>query len=81
MDCTHRSDLPYTDDGIGDEDKQNDKWLDEGCDGLLTFLKPSQHLQRKRHRVRDQEEHVRVFQTPQRCFSVYVGDFIGLNNW
>ena len=32
-----RSHLPYTDDGIGDEDEQDDEGLDEGGDRVIVL--------------------------------------------
>lgn len=36
--------LPHSNNGISDEDKKDDEGLHKGGDGLLTFLKPGQHL-------------------------------------
>lgn len=38
------SHLPDSDDGVGDEDKENDKRLDVGGGRLLSLLKHGQHL-------------------------------------
>lgn len=38
------TDLPHSNDGIGDEDQKDDEGLHEGGDGLLAFLEPGQHL-------------------------------------
>lgn len=48
------ADLPHANDGVGDEDEEDDKRLNEGCDCFLTFLEPSQHL-------RETESQLRLF--------------------
>lgn len=42
------TDLPHSNNSISDKDEKDDEGLDEGSDGLLTFLKPSQHLSTNR---------------------------------
>lgn len=36
--------LPHSNNSISDEDKKDDEGFHKGGDGLLTFLKPGQHL-------------------------------------
>ena len=40
----HTPYLPYSYDGVGNKDEEDDKWLHESCDCPLSFLKPSQSL-------------------------------------
>lgn len=45
--------LPNPHDGIGNENQEDDKGFNKRSDGLLTFLKPGQHLgsrRRENHR-------------------------------
>lgn len=42
------TDLPHSNDGISDEDKEDDEGLDEGGDCLLALLEPGQHLKSER---------------------------------
>lgn len=39
-----KANLPNPHDGVGNEDQEDDKGLHKGGDGLLTLLKPGQHL-------------------------------------
>lgn len=52
----YTADLPHSNNGVGNENEQNDEGLNEGCDSLFTFLKPSQHLQKDRQGL-GQKEH------------------------
>lgn len=38
------TDLPHSNNSIGDEDEEDDEGLDKGSDGFLAFLKHSQNL-------------------------------------
>lgn len=42
------TDLPHTNDSVGDEDKEDDEGFHKGGDGLITFLEPGQHLTSER---------------------------------
>lgn len=67
------TDLPHSNDCICNENEKDDKGLHKGSDGLLTLLKPGQHLQPKR-RIGKQtgphgEKHWNInFQKPKEAF-------------
>ena len=50
------TDLPHTNDGVSDENKQNDKGLNECSDGFLSFLKPSQNLHHTKREMEGERE-------------------------
>lgn len=55
--------LPHTDNGIGNENKQNDKRLNKGSHSLFTLLKPGQYLKKHTNTdIRDQHKiHIHTF--------------------
>lgn len=48
--------LPDSYNSVCDEDKEDDKWLHEGCDGFFPLFKPGQHLQTAQRRKMNEDK-------------------------
>lgn len=68
--------LPYSNNGVGNQNQQDDKWLHKSGDRLLTFLKPGQNLPREKMQTPGLDQAgVRENHQPTPCSGIAIMSF------